>query len=104
MSSALDNYDPRGKITKIETDLYQPDKFAALFCEAAGKQKDIDRTIKEILKDVINSDLEVKNIIRSCFEDFHKQNVWALFSKLGFFIWSICLAVISGLAGYFLKS
>lgn len=48
-----ENYDPKEKITKIEADLYQPDKFATVFCNAAAKNKEIDLALKKIIKDLL---------------------------------------------------
>lgn len=100
----MDDYNPREVITDIVAILTQPDKFAEVFCQAAAKQKDIDKVLQTIIRDLIQTDQPTRDSIKDLIKDYEKQEWWMLIKRVGKVGWSIFVAIISTTFGYWLKS
>lgn len=89
-----DDFDPREAIAKLSANLEQPDKFAKLFCEAAEQQKSIDAVLKKNIKQLIQSDNDIADSIKSFQREVDKEDWRRFIKKFGGFIYSIGLLII----------
>lgn len=84
-------------VKKISDIIEQPEKFAQIFCEAAEKQKSIDRVLCRIFKDLLTKDHETKEILKNAIKEVEKEDWRFVWKKFGLAI-STGLAFIAGSA------
>jgi len=75
-----DNYDARAEIQELHANFHQPDKFAKTFIEAARTQKSIDKELRKIIKNLIKTDQDTIDTIKSFQRQVDKED-WRFFIK-----------------------
>ncbi len=75
-----DNYATEEQFKIVNDKLDQPHKFAEIFCEAAKSQKMVDETLKIIIRNLIKSDNESIELIKSMIREVEKED-WRLIIK-----------------------
>ena len=90
-----EDFEPKKQVKKLTSDLYQPDKFADIFCNAAQSQKSIDDCLKNNIKQVFKNDKEIHEKIESIIRDCNKKDVILNLKKIGSVL-SYLLTLIAG--------
>lgn len=88
-----DDFDPKAAYTDLSAQITQPDKFARLFCDAAEKQKDIDKALKKIIRDLIKEDSETQNSIKVYIKEVEQEDLKAYFRKIGSKAWGTVIFI-----------
>ncbi len=99
-----DDFNPGKAIEDLKETIYQPDKFAQLFCNAAETQKDIDKVLKKIIKELLTKDIEAQGVIENLIKEYDKKDIRRIVKKWLGWVGAIVLSIISGCIGYFIKN
>lgn len=84
-----DEFEPKAAFRKISASLDQPDKFAEIFCSAAKTQKNIDTTLKDIMRDLLKNDRESRELVKDMLREVEKED-WKFFiKKSGGIVWTL---------------
>jgi len=89
-----DDYDPNAMLKKLDANLHQPDKFAAIFCSAAASQKSVDDVIKNIIRNLLSTDTITRETLKHLVNESIKEDNWYYIKKTASSGWSIALIVI----------
>lgn len=102
-----DIFVPIDRLEKVEDNLQHPDQFAAIFCSAAKTQKIIDTALKDIIKDLINTDKDVvecikkyqKEVDKESLNSFLRKGGWLFMMGISFVLGTIVQALVSKYIG-----
>lgn len=85
----VDDFNYNKEVKRLSENIDQPDKFADLFCQAATKQKSIEKVLKDTTKDLTLNDKDINDHIKKLIIEVNKED-WKIFiKKFGTFIWVI---------------
>lgn len=86
-----EDYEPKTAIRRLSASLDQPDKFAEIFCSAAKSQKNIDATLKDVMRDLLKSDKDTRDFVKDLLREVEHED-WRLFvKKFGGLLWALLL-------------
>lgn len=100
MTSLNDSFDSKAEIQRLKDD-FEPHNLSKKICEAIKTQKDIDTSIKSILKEALENDICTQKIIKCLTKESLREEGKNIWIKIAGVIFSLVIAFISG--GYFLK-
>ena len=69
-------------------------KFAEIFCQAAGKQKSIDKVLKDNIRELIKSDKETREMPKELLREVDQEDWRRFVKKVGTPAWAIGLIII----------
>lgn len=77
----------------------RPDGFAKLFCEAAKSQTAVKDLLKEIIQDLLETDVKAQNVLKRLIQEVFKQD-WRAFiktvwGKFALIAWTAITALIA---------
>jgi hypothetical protein len=93
-----DDYNQKDELERLKKDI-EPHNLSKIVCEAIKNQKDIDISIKGIIKEALEKDVDTRKIVKELIKESIREEGWQNWKHIiGWFI-TIILAFISG--GYF---
>lgn len=102
-----DEFDPQVEIKKLTEKLEQTDKIAEMIIKAMTKSKDVDKTIKRIIIDLLKDDKncrnEVENIVKTFDRKEYKQFWKNTAGKIAFGIWTFIVIIATAIANKIIK-
>lgn len=94
---STDNFDPKAAIKEVSDSLIQSDKFSTYFVNACKKSKDMDKALRNIIKDLIEKDTETRGIISGMIRKIEKED-WRYFvKKVSIVGWTVIIFILSSL-------
>ena len=97
MTELNDDYNPRKSIEKLTANLEQPDKFAEIFCQAAGKQKAIDEVLQKVIKSLIEKDHSTREMLKVLLREVDREDLRNYVRKIGTPVWTIILLALGAI-------
>ena len=81
----------------------EPQQFSEIFCQAATTQKNIDKTLRDIVRDLIQKDHPTIASVKDLIKKSEKEEFWMTIKKGFSFLWTALVAIISGAIVYWFK-
>jgi DNA-binding ferritin-like protein len=97
MTETNDDYNPQKSIEKLTANLEQPDKFAEIFCQAADKQKSIDKVLRDTVRTLIKCDEETRTMMKELLREVEKEDWKHFLKKVGTSGWAVFLLCLGAL-------
>lgn len=92
-----DDFSPQDTLRRLSENLEQPDKFAQIFCDAAKTQKNIDETLKLVVKNLIKNDKETIDTIKDYQRQVDKEDWKNFIKKIGATGWAIIMLIVGAI-------
>ncbi len=90
-------------IRRLSERLGDDDKFVGTFEAVSRKDKRIDLTIKESLRSLIATDVDVSAALEKKIEALDRAWMKFLGKRVGFAVWSVVILLIGALVGHFVN-
>jgi catalase (peroxidase I) len=101
--SSSDDFNIQDTLLNLSANFEQPDKFAEIFCNAAKKQKSIDSTLKDIVRELLKHDKDTVDHLKSVQRQVNKEDLKNLARQIGATGWSVIMLVLGGIISLLLK-
>ncbi len=102
-----DEFDAESAIKKVGDTIERPDLFAEKFCAAARSQKGIENVLKELIRELLESDTAAKKSLKKLIKEEMDDDWKTWLRSRGFIIgaglWSLATAAFGALLAYWLK-
>lgn len=97
MSNNGDNYNPKEAIQEVADTLEQPDKFAKVFSNACKKSKEMDKSLRNVIREMLENDNDMKGILKGMIRKVERED-WRYFvKKVGLVGWTIIIFILSSI-------
>lgn len=96
-SSDKDDFNPQEAIKDVADNLEQPDKFAKIFSNACKKSKEMDKSLRNVIREMLENDNDMRGILKGMIRKVEKED-WRYFvKKVGFVGWTLIIFILSSI-------